>query len=250
MKDFSSAVNSALQAMIDNGKFEAIIQEKLEKTVESAISEALKSYSDFGKALGEHIKNSLQVNLENVNLQEYGHTVVKMVEGLVNQHVQESARGKLLEQLNELFETPPQQITLQQLFDAYKADEEDQAHCDGTEYCGLVVEKSDHGFVYVGFNPSDRKDNYKSYSSAFQERVTKVNECEIQLHFSKGKNGDGYEIRWISFGGHKAETTKYFMPTLLNNTSRRLFQMYCSGTLVMIDSLDADDYERSYSWVD
>lgn len=248
MKDFSSAVNAAMQAMIDSGKVEEIIKAKLEKTVDEAISDALRSYSDFGKDLKKHVEASLKIDVSNVNLQEYGQVVLKMVEGLVNKHVQESAQGKLLEQLNSLFETPPPRITLQELLDAYKEGEEDSAHSNGYERCGLIIEESDSGYIYVGFNPSDEEGSHFGSST---KRIEKVSKCEIQLHFSKPKDAtDAYAIRWISFGGYRGETTKNFMPTSLHGLARRLYQMYCAGTMVVIDSLDSYNYERAYSWTD
>lgn len=250
MKDFSNAVNTAMQAMIDSGKVEEIIKAKLEKTVESAIDDALRSYSDFGKGLTKHIESSLKVDFSNCNLQEYGQTVLKMVEGLVNKHVQESAQAKLLDQLNKLFDTPPAQITLQQLLDDYKEGEEDEAQRDGHEKCGFVIETDNYGFISIGFNPSSEKDNYSSYSSD-KKRVDKVRDCEIQLHLSKKDKQDGvYELRWISFGGYKPETTHNFMPTSLHGIARRLYQMYSAGTVVTIDSLDTYDYETAYRYVD
>jgi len=250
MQDFSAAVNTAMQTMIDNGKIEEIIKAKLEKTVESAIDDALRSYSDFGKQLSKHVQDSLKVDVSNVNLQEYGKTVLGLVEGLVNKHIERAAQGKLLEQLNELFEPPPAKITLQELVDAYKGEEEDEAHRDGHEYCGLVIEKSDYDYLYVGFNPCRNKAKYGSYTSS-SERIAKVNDCEIQLHMKKPeKSSELYELKWISFGGHRDETTKQFLPTMLHGMARRLYQMYCSGTLVDIDSLNEDDYELAYNWVD
>lgn len=249
MQDFSAAVNTAMQAMIDNGKIEEIIKAKLEKTVESAIDDALRSYSDFGKQLSQHVQDSLKFDASNVNLEEYGKTVLGLVEGLVNKHVQRAAQGKLLEQLNELFEPPPAKITLQELVDAFKGEEEDEAHRDGHECCGLVIERSGYDYLYVGFNPCRNKSKYGSYSSS-SERITKVNDCEIQLHMKKPEKSELYELRWISFGGYRGETTKQFLPTMLHGMARRLFQMYCSGTLVEIDSLNEDDYELAYNWVD
>lgn len=250
MKDFSNAVNNAMQAMIDSGKVEEIIKTKVEKTVEEAISDALKSYSDFGKDLSKHVKESLKVEVANVNLQEYGQAVLKMVEGLVNKHVQQSAQAQLMEQFTELFKSPPSQLTLQQIIDTYKEGEEDEAHRDGNEYCGLVIEESSYGYIYVGLNPADMKVKYGSYTTS-KERVDKVNDCEIQLHFKKPVNGgDLRELAWVSFGGYRQEDSKCFMPTNLSGMARKLYQMYCAGTKIVIDSIHADDYERAYNWVD
>lgn len=249
MQDFSAAVNTAMQDMINNGKIEEIIKAKLEKTVESAIDDALRSYSDFGKQLSKHIQDSLKVDVTNVNLQEYGKTVLGLVEGLVNKHIQHATQGKLLEQLNDLFESPPAKVTLQELIDSYKGEEEDEAHSDGHECCGLMIEKSDYDYLYIGFNPCRNKAKYGSYSSS-SERIAKVNDCELQLHMKKPeKSSELYELKWISFGGHRGETTKQFLPTMLHGMARRLYQMYCSGTLVDIDSLNEDDYELAYNWV-
>ena len=247
MKYFQDVVNTTMQEMINDGRFEAIIESKLEKTIEEAINEVFRSHSDFGKDLTKHIKDSLKVEMSNVNLQEYGHTVLKMVEGLVNKHVQESAQGKLLKQLNELFDTPPALITLEQLLEDFKLDEVDHAHACACDCCGLVIESSEHKYVLVGFNPSVGKSIYKNHDFSNQT-IEKVRDCEIQLHFEK--QSELYKIKWVNFGGYRHLNTQYFMPTLLHGTARRLFQMYCSGTMVSINSLNAEDYETAYSSVD
>ena len=247
MSDISTAVNKAMEEIVNNGTVETIIKNKLEKTVESAIDDALRSYSDFGKALSEQISESLCVDVKKVSLEQHTDALLKMMEGAVNQHVHEAAQEKVKRQINELFEPPPQNITLQELINQYIEDNRDEAARDGHDCCALIIEESDYDFIYVGLNPSTKKGSRYSFSSS-DEFVSNVSDCELQLHFNKeDKESDKLKISWISYGGYKRETTASFLPTIYHGFSRLLFQMYIAGTTINLEhGIYAENYETYY----
>jgi len=246
MNDISEAVNTAMSNMISGGKIEEIIAEKIEKTVESALDDVLRSYSDFGKELKDHISEKLCFDLSNLNIDEYNKSIIGMVEGAMGKVVTESANEKLLSEINDILKKPPESITLQTLIDDYIKDNNDEAARDQIESCGLFIEKSDYGYIYVGLHESTESGS--GYSS---KSIDSVQSCDLQLHFRQDKESGELEFAWISFGGYKETTTKDLFPSGLYGFSKRLFQMYCAGTKVTLDhGLYADDYSTQYSWYD
>ncbi|MEE9159968.1 MAG: hypothetical protein V3U60_16485 [Gammaproteobacteria bacterium] len=59
MQELEQAIVASFQKMADEGKIQAIIESKIEKTVDDVIDHALRSYSDFGKELTAAIEGSL-----------------------------------------------------------------------------------------------------------------------------------------------------------------------------------------------
>lgn len=252
MEQLTEAVTDIMREMVEDGTVHALINKHLEKTVESLIEDALRSYSGFGKQLKAHIENSLAIDFSNVTLQEHNHTMLKMVEAAMGRYLAESAQEKLYTEINEIFSPPPEKITLQQLVDDFKEDSEEGHDRGDSDYCGLVISESSGGYIYVGLNPSDMKDCHRGDCVAL-EPIDSVRDCEIQLHFNRqevegGGPGEELRLRWVSFGGYREESTKNFMPTLLHGTARRLFQMYCAGTGVVLNhGMDAGDYSTEYN---
>lgn len=77
-------VNKIIQRKINNINIDEVFQKKLEKqiedTVQSALKDALGSYSAFSKALDELIKNQMGVNLQNISLAQYNNFVIEQCE--------------------------------------------------------------------------------------------------------------------------------------------------------------------------
>lgn len=241
--EFEKIVQEELTRMTESGTIRALIATALEKSVGDAIAKSLSSYSAFGKGLGEKIEAAIGVELANVSLQSGALGLAALVEAQVGRYVSEQAHPILMERLAEIFKPAPATITLQDLIDEYRADIADTqgCSCDGAESISLVIKRDPDMplWLKIGFNPSPTTGIYP------KKTVEDVRDCEIQLSARKDEKNDRYHFTFIYFGGYTARSTKDFLPSGLYRFSRRLCQMYVQRTVLLVDSLDAGDYDLS-----
>ena len=233
MKELNDIVVAQCDDLIKTGAVEEMIRKSLEKSVASSIEDALRSYSDFGKALSNHIQESLQVSLDQLNLDQYNQTILKMIEGFYAEELKENAKERLLTQLNKLFQPAPDSIGLQDIVTSYI---EKIHHLDreDAEQIVLIIKHTEYGFTHIGLNPKPR-----SYSGP----ITDIHECEVQISIHNK------ELSWVDWSNGR-RGSREFIPTPTNSFARRLYQMYCHGTKIEIPSLDADDYDTYYPGAD
>lgn len=243
--EIEHVVEEELAKIINSGKVRSMVAAGIERSIQGAINEALQPYSDFGKALGSKVKEAIGIELHSVNLQTAVLGLGQLVEAQVSKYITEQSHPILLKRLDDLFKPAPKSITLQELIDAYKEDESDDAAADSIEYCGLVIGEPDqNGYIQIGLNPDARK-KLSGYSST-KEQIRKVQDCEIKMHL-KPCGTIGYTLYWCQFGGYEQKSTKDFLPMALYGFSRQLFQMYAAGTVLTFnEGMDADNYNCAY----
>lgn len=246
--DIQQIVEQETRAIAENGRLREMVRKALEKSIEDAIEQALRSYSDFGKALSQKVKTAVGVELNNVNLQTAVLGLGHLVEGQVNRYVTEQTHPMLLKTLDELFKPAPASIELEALLNEYQKSEEDEALRDNVERFTLLIETSEHDAkdITIALSPTTEK-GASSYLSTSKSRIAKAHECEIQMHLRRDDTDPTvYIMKWIYFGGHRSTTTKDFLPTALWGFARRLYQLYAAGTRLIVPSLEADQYETHY----
>ncbi len=247
--DINEAVNNSLSTLIQTGKVQEIISNKLEKTIGDIVDNLFSSYSPFGSDLKKHIESNLKVNFNKLNLEEYSVTVLKLIEGILNNNVSETAHKQLTNELTKLLKPAPTTITLQKVIDQYIKDNEEDARSEGYSEIGLVLEESSHNFVYIGLNPKNYEEKSSSYSSSTKQDL-KINSCEIQIHLLK--EDDKYKMGWVSYGGRRSYNTNLFLPTTLHNSARTIYQMYCAGTELILEGdnpFDVYSYNTEYNYI-
>lgn len=236
MKDLQNAVTNAMSTMVTDGTVEKIIREKLEKTIESVIDDQLRSYSEFGKALKEKIAKELSINLDQVSFAEHNHTVFKLVESIINKHSVELYTNRMAKDLEAMFERAPETISLQALINEFKNDVE---YGDTSDECmTLIIGEPSRSSVWVGFN----KESSKGYRN---DSITETNECELQMLIDTSTGS----LRM--FRENDDKSSNHWLPTTFYGLSRKLFQLYCAGSVITFDErnpFDPDYYDTCYSW--
>ncbi len=238
MADFNDSVKSALEAMTQDGSIDEIIKKELSKTVQSIVSDQLRSYSEFGKALEAKISSELSIDLSTVNFSEYNQTILNLIQGNLNNAVTEDAAKKLNSDIEKLFGAPPKEIKFSEIIEKYKNENNDYER-DEAEKIALIIEEKQHGNIRIGLNPK----NTKGYSD---EEINSWHDCEIYLSVRLDKE-DGKKGK-LSYTSDKSGLTPHqFMPTCLHGTSRLLYQLYCAGsTLIFDEGVDSEDYDVHY----
>lgn len=237
MQDLQNAVTDAMSTMVTDGTVKKIIRAKLEKTIEDAIDDQLRTYSDFGKALKKKLSDELSINLDQVSFAEHNHTALKLVESLVNKHSAELYTTKMAKELEKLFEKAPESISLQALINEFKNGVEYGETSD--EQMTLIIEDHQDGYVSIGFS--------KESSAGYKSSIEKAYQCELYMLID---SRDG-TLRRFSEQDRNRNDSNHWLPTSFYGLARKLFQLYCAGTTITFDKhgpFDADYYDTCYSW--
>lgn len=217
MQELQQAVANAFANVVAAGTIEKAIEEKLSKTITSIIDDELRSYSDFGKSLHEHVKASLAVDFGNLGLPGYNDLILKVVRRQVDAQVNAVIASQVEQQMTELLQPAPAQITLSQLVGEFIKDRSDDhgCSCDAPDQITLIVEGGDSvaGYHHIYLDEEDGKSKYS---------------CAIQI--ATNKEGEVYSLK---IDDRDPKKTLFVGP--LYNFERRVFQMYAAGTKLLVD---------------
>jgi len=227
VQDLTNAITAALERIATSNTIEKAIEEQLTETIKRTVQDELRSYSDFGKQLNEHVKKALHVDLNNLGMPGYGDFILKIVrrqlEGMVNEQIKTS----LEKNLTELLEPPPAEIKLSELVEQFiELSAESRRHscsCDDTDNITLIVGEPSYGSRWVYLDKEGGTDKY---------------ECAIRFLVR-----DDGGIAALKVDG-KDIGNALFVGTLYR-FEHMLFQLYAAGTKLI---LDGDEYSISTNY--
>jgi len=220
--DFRNAVIESLDKVIASGKIEEMIEAKLTKTIESILDDALRSYGDFGKSIGEQVNASLKID-EHLGLPAYNDLVLKIVQRQIDTQIGGAMQSQLAEQLADLLKTPPAEVKLSDLtkeFSEFAIKDIDRDHSD---YFTFGMEQSSRGYRHLWFDPKGGKSQYS---------------CKYRL----GVTSEG-RVFTLSIDGENPDKRLFVGP--FYNFERTLFQMKVAGTKLIFDC-EVCDIETYY----
>lgn len=228
--DLSASLTAAVGKLVESGKIETAISIAVEKTVVDVINEELRTYSDFGKQVKEAVKGALK--FDRLELPEYNAILLDALRQHIDATMREQAARSVKALAGELLRTPPASIKLSDLVETYKE------HIASNRYrydrlddsVGLIVNRSDAGFVYVGLHHRPAKSEY---------------ECDFRLMISKSR-GSAPLVAGVWIGGHELKHQSTLRGTLFIGDGygfeRTLFQLWANQTPFEVDE-DACDLE-------
>lgn len=225
MQELQNVVSTAFANIVASGAIEKAIEAKLEKTITEAIDNELRSYSDFGKAISDGVKRSLQVDFDNLGIPGYNDLILKILRQKLDANLSTALTAGIEEQMAELLAPAPTEITLEDLVDALKKDETRHGS-PPDERITLIVEQDEH---------------YSSmqFTMVYLDRVAVSDKrsCSHRIHLCDGK------ILGIHIDRKDADKTLFVGP--LFGFEKRLFQMYAAGTKLIVGDAH-DDISRYY----
>jgi len=198
--DIQKEIESAATRLIESGKIEKTIEAVLEETIKQGITQALKSYSDFGKQIEEAIKKA--VNISNVDFPDYNKLVSTWVMDIANRSMIQVGKAQIEANLKEFFQPLEK--------DTWKASE--------------IVEKfiksiredvpGDNGEItcIVETNENDSLTSLRKYWAIYldEDRNIQKYKCKIQIHIKEDgvwrvmiDGEDSREMKFPSIYGFK-----------------------------------------------
>jgi hypothetical protein len=226
MKELGNAVQEAFAKIAKEGKIEVMIEKELCSTISTLISNTLRSYSDFGKALEEKVKKELQIDLSKINLDNYNNTIMKMISAKMNSLTEEKMQKTMDTFLNDLLKDIPDEVKLSKLLDDFRehviANQYSRDH-DG-EFT-LMIEDGGNGYKRIYFDPESGKSKYA---------------CKYCLATT-----DKGEIYNITIDSEKAHSTLFCGPHY--SFEAKLFHLYTNRATLIIDTDESDNcYNEDY----
>lgn len=140
----SNLISAAVVKTLAPEFVEKEVNTRVEKLVVESIDRALRSYSDTGKLIEKAVEDALRVN--QLDLPSYGSTVTTILKAQIERVVAEIVAGRLSQDMEELLNLAPKEITLSKI-----ADEMRERH-DGTEWGDVItvhVEARNYGSTWV-----------------------------------------------------------------------------------------------------
>lgn len=225
MKQLQQAVTESFNKIIESRVIEAAIEKKLTETIGAIIDSELRSYSDFGKQLSEHVKSALQVDFSHLGLASYNDIILKMIRRQVDGQIGNVIAAQVEAQMKDLLAPAPAEITLSKLISNFiEFSKSDACSCDAPERISLHVEKSSYGGHWISFDEKPGKTPYQ---------------CDYRLGVS---DPDG---KIFALHLEQRDTRKALFVGPIYGFERSLFQMHVAGTKLIVDG-NEDDIDTSY----
>ncbi|WP_186257825.1 hypothetical protein [Burkholderia gladioli] len=225
MRELEQAVSIAFSSIVASGVIEKAIEKKLTETITSIIDSELRSYSEFGKQLGEQVKAALQVDLTKLGLPGYNDFILKVVRAKVSALTEKAIAEQVEAQLTTLLAPAPAEIKLSELVAQFIKgnDERYGCSCDAPDRITLHVEETQYGSRWVRLDKDEGKRAY---------------ECDVEFGV---RESDGH-IFGLRLNGAKTSETLFLDPY---GFERSILQMFQAGTKLIIDR-EADEIDTYY----
>ena len=228
--NIEEVVTQAAAKVVQSGKISEAIEQVIEKTVVSTITNQLERYSDFGKAIDEAVKQSVKFKAD--ELPSYNDLIVKCVRNAVQRNSERMIAEQVEKQVEQLFAPPPESCTLTSIIEEFveKHRSEGDCVCYGDSEAKVELRDSSRGFRYVHL--------YESSSDR---------EASIQIGLHKTK--DGEEVFSLRF--KSVDVEKEMFVDNLYGLERKLFQMKAERCKIEVDDAWEDvDLSLTPEYVD
>lgn len=219
--DFRQLVIESFDRITASGEIEKCIDKALTTTIAKVIDNEFCSYGDFGKQIGEAVKRSLALNGD-LDLPSYNEQILKIVRRQVEAYTRDTIQKQVAANLTRLLEPPPEEITLEQLVEAYKEQLRDH------EAAGCVCYGEEKEIYLLVESSGSILTNYKYIELRHKPRK------------SDDRFGTKYDIRLSVDGNGKVYSVGFADKDLANeifagpfyNFEQMVFQMKAAGTRI------------------
>ncbi|WP_423186805.1 hypothetical protein ACO1PK_00900 [Alishewanella sp. d11] len=222
-----------LSQRIQSGALEQAISKYVDKLIDDAASDCLRSYGEVGKALKEQFSKAIMPKLESISdLPTYHEYVTNRLKLATQQFYDNRLAAVLDAEFKELMTEIPEQITLSWLVEKVVKEKQD----DCGDYEGRVT-------LIIDI----QEKSYGSYAHIYidKEEHTSERDCEFDLHLSKEKETGKYSILGLRINGKKAG--EQLSMGRQYGFEKTLFNIYVMKGLIELDQgEDADDYDTSW----
>lgn len=212
LPDLAEIVRRQFEAVAASGVVERMVEERLTKTIEDVLKEQLRDWSDFGKALSEKVKGSLQI-ADMKDLPNYGQFMSNIIAKNVDRQLHGKYAAQLAKDVEELFVDAPAEITLADLIAAFKEHITKDVYREHDDEISLHMEFS-YGSWWIALDKSSGKGKYQ---------------CDMRFMVMR----DTGKVFALYLDGSEIKKEIFVGP--FDNFERLLMRIYVMGTKVIIE---------------
>lgn len=207
---FSDLISNAVAERMQPDFIEKAILDRVDKLVDSAIDDALRSYSDTGKLISKAVQDALQVN--DLDLPSYGETVTRILRQQIEAQVSELVAGRLAADMQELLSLAPKKINLSEIVRSMTQPHEEDGKYGEVVTC--IVEPTGYGSTWIYLDENEAgKGKYQ---------------CTIQMLLDKAG-----VISSATLNGADTSTRKHV--GLHYGLSQKIRAYHACGTAITVD---------------
>ena len=203
-------INRGVAAKLDTAFTQKAIDARVDKLVEQAIDDALRSYSKTGEMIKKAVEKALRV--DRLDLPSYGQVVLAILKTQIEAIVAPLAAGKLAEDMEALLKLAPQEIKLSEIA-GHMLEEKHDAY---GEAITVIVEHTDYDWVNVYLDEEQVHENRDKY--------------RCRHHLAIGKDG---KLISLKVDGRDFKDTQHFGRAW--GVGQRLRAYYACGTRIIVD---------------
>lgn len=232
--DLNVMINDSLAKLHEEGFVEKIVKSHLEKTIESVVSDSLRSYSDFGKNLSKKVEEVLQINLDKLDIPSYNQLILATITDHLNAVVHEQGVNRMKEQLDSILLTSKEEYKLSEIMEelSEEIDGLDELDYEDTHEMTLIIDREWGWTTRIYFDAESDKEKYDcKYCIYVDTKTGQVDSIRISdTSFRSKKEYKEFDTKTIMGGFYGLEQT--------------LFKMYARRSKLVIDE---DDVELEFS---
>jgi hypothetical protein len=233
--DLNVIVMAKLAELKEEGFVEEIIKEQLKKTIHSIVKDSFDSWSDFGKALKEEVREQIQINLRELDIPAYNHMILNVIREELNKVMLQEGAEKIRERIQEILGTGRKEYKLSELIEEMM-EHEGEEYLSDLEYGEyheislhikpnyLSSNKEKPWITYIYFDPRSNCDPY---------------DCKYRLVLDEDGIVDSVRVEGVKFDNTTIMSGLY-------GFEKTLFQMYTRGAKLIIDDAETEFCNPEY----
>lgn len=165
MTDFNKIITDKITEMENSGTIQKIIEEKISKTIDSAINSCFNW--DFEDKIKKQIEESVGDIASKIKLNSYNSFIATAIENIVNVELNKDLKEKINTKLTQALTVTEKEIKLSQIIEKFKRYE-----CNDDEeysYCCVIKKDEDLSFKTVNIIiQKEDNDNYYNKNPKFE----------------------------------------------------------------------------------
>jgi hypothetical protein len=151
MKELQDAIVQTFTQRVESGAIQTLVEQNVDKFIKETLSDALRSYGDFSKALQKKINDDLCSKLDRLSLEQYNSIILQEIKARLDDVYLKGAKKHLESMLDEMFQKPKEKYKLSEIVKLYREQHEESARENDIEKMSVHIDDSSSYlfFIYI-----------------------------------------------------------------------------------------------------
>ena len=221
--NIESTITAALESALAPDRIREQIEKQIAGTVDAAIKDAFREFSDFGKTVKEAVAGVVPHDLSLEGAANWNHAINQIIRERLSAVNNERIAQAINPMLDKLLVQPPKELKVSELVrkaaemwgDSWKRDGSDRPSVEIEHSEGVMMD-----FYRIKMDPRQTRESYRSWPVD----IAVTGEGNVY-----GLRIDGQDMKNTKFAGRFYDFEAY------------IFALYTGGTKLVLDTEDFDD---------